>query len=36
MKVPDGWWINEDEIIVKSPGIAAKPKATGRPMSRIL
>jgi len=34
-KVPDGWWIDEDDVIVKGPGVTSKPKNTGGPMSQI-
>lgn len=34
MKVPDGWWIDEDDIIVKSKGVVTEKKNTGGPMSR--
>lgn len=33
-KVPDGWWVDEDDITVTGDGVAAKPKPTGGPMSR--
>ena len=33
-KVPDGWWVDEDDIEVISPGIKADTKTTGGPMSR--
>lgn len=33
-KVPDGWWVDEDDIEVIGPGVIAAPKNTGGPMSR--
>ena len=35
MKVPDGWWVDEDEVVYKGHGVTAKPKDTGGPISRI-
>lgn len=34
-KVPDGWWVDEDDITVTGDGVTAEPKDTGGPMSRI-
>lgn len=34
MKVPDGWWIDEDDISVIGKGVVAKPKDTGGLMDR--
>lgn len=33
-KVPDGWWVDEDDIEVVGPGVTAAKKDTGGPMSR--
>ncbi len=33
-KVPDGWWVDEDDINVIGDGVRAAPKNTGGPMSR--
>jgi len=33
-KVPDGWWVDEDDITVTGDGVTARPKSTGGPMSR--
>jgi len=33
-KVPDGWWVDEDDITVIGNGVTAAPKNTGGPMSR--
>jgi len=34
MKV-EGWWVDEDDIIIKGKGVTAKSKDTGGPMSKI-
>lgn len=34
-KVPDGWWTDEDDVVVVSDGVKAAPKNTGGPMSRV-
>jgi hypothetical protein len=34
-KVPDGFWVDEDQIDVTGEGVKAEKKATGGPMSRI-
>ena len=33
-KVPDGWWVDEDDITVIGSGVTAAPKNTGGPMNR--
>lgn len=33
-KVPEGWWVDEDDISVIGAGVVAEPKNTGGPMSR--
>ncbi len=33
-KVPDGWWVDEDDINVIGEGVTRKPKITGGPMSK--
>lgn len=33
-KVPDGWWVDEDDIVVTGSGVNRVPKDTGGPMSR--
>lgn len=33
-KVPDSWWVDEDDIVVVGDGVKAVPKKTGGPMSR--
>lgn len=33
-KAVDGWWIDEDDIIVKGKGITTPKKNTGGPMSK--
>lgn len=33
-KVPDGWWVDEDDVEVVGDGLTAAPKTTGGPMSR--
>lgn len=33
-KVPDGWWVDEDDLEVVGDGVKATPKDTGGPMSR--
>ena len=35
MKVPDGWWVDEDDVVVKGKGVLAKRKDTGGPMSKV-
>ena len=35
MKIPDGYWVDEDDIIVLDKGLNAKTKPTGGPMSKI-
>lgn len=35
MKVPDGWWVDEDDVVVLGEGVNAKPKTTGGPMSKV-
>lgn len=32
-KVPDGWWVDEDDVNVLGGGVFAEPKDTGGPMS---
>jgi len=34
MKMPDGWWVDEDDVCVIGHGVNAVPKNTGGPMSR--
>lgn len=34
MKVPDGWWVDEDEVEITGPGVNKVAKNTGGPMSR--
>ena len=34
-KAIDGWWVDEDDIIVKSKGVSVKEKDTGGPMSQV-
>lgn len=34
-KVPDGWWVDEDDITVVGKGVTAKTKDTGGPMSKV-
>lgn len=34
-KVPDGWWVDEDDIEIVGDGVTAKPKSTGGPMSKL-
>lgn len=33
-KVPDGWWIDEDDVQIVGPHLERQEKATGGPMSR--
>lgn len=33
-KIPDGWWMDEDDIIYEGKGVEAKPRNTGGPMSK--
>jgi hypothetical protein len=33
-KVPDGWWVDEDDVEIVGEGITTPPKNTGGPMSR--
>ena len=33
-KVPEGWWVDEDDVVVTGDGVTAAPKNTGGPMSR--
>ena len=33
-KVPDGWWFDEDDIVVVGDGVKAYPESTGGPISR--
>lgn len=33
-KMPEGWWVDEDDLDVVGPGVRASPKNTGGPMSR--
>ncbi len=33
-KVPEGWWVDEDDIEVIGDRVTAAPKNTGGPMSR--
>lgn len=35
MKVPDGWWVDEDDIIIIDAGVEVIPKDTGGQMSKI-
>ena len=34
MKVPDGWWVDEDDVTVIGKGVARVEKSTGGMMSR--
>ncbi len=34
-KLPDSYWTDEDDIVVVGPGVTAKPKTTGGPMSKV-
>ena len=34
MKIPDGWWVDEDDIIVIGQGVAVIKKDTGGVMSK--
>jgi len=34
-KVPDGWWVDEDQLRVTGTGVKAAKKDTGGPMSRL-
>lgn len=34
MKIPDGWWVDEDDIIIVNKGVTATKKDTGGPISR--
>ena len=34
-KVPDAWWVDEDQMTVVGDGVTVKRKDTGGPMSRI-
>ena len=34
MKVPEGWWVDEDDIVIISEGELTPRKTTGGPMSR--
>ena len=34
-KVPDSWWVDEDDVKVIGEGVTAKKKDTGGPMSKI-
>ena len=34
-KVPDGWWVDEDDVEVIGQGVAKVAKHTGGPMSKI-
>ncbi len=37
MKIPDGWWVDEDDIkILKTKRLEGNQKETGAPMSKIL
>lgn len=33
-KVPEGWWVDEDDVSIIGVGVLAEPKTTGGPMSR--
>ena len=33
-KIPDGWWIDEDDIVVKGKGLVREEKRTGGMMDR--
>lgn len=34
-KVPDAWWVDEDQVEVTGKGVSAPPKDDGGPMSRV-
>ena len=34
MKAVDGWWVDEDDIVVKNKGVMVEKKTTGGMMSR--
>lgn len=34
MKIPDGWWVDEDDVIVIGQGVAVTKKDTGGVMSK--
>lgn len=34
-KIPDGWWVDEDDIDFISNGVYNPPKNTGGPMSKV-
>lgn len=33
-KVPDGWWVDEDDLVKLEEGVPYVPKETGGPMSK--
>ena len=33
-KIPDGWWTDEDDLVVVGEGVTVERKDTGGPMSR--
>lgn len=35
MKVPDGFWMDADDVVVKGKGVTVKKKPTGGPISKI-
>jgi len=35
MKLPDGWWIDEDDVNVIGPGVVVHQSPNGGPMSKI-
>ena len=34
MKIPEGWWVDEDDVVVIGQGVITKKKDTGGPMSK--
>lgn len=34
-KLPDGWWTDEDDLVVIGEGVKQEPKPTGGPMSKV-
>ena len=33
-KIPDGWWVDEDDVSIIGDGVTAEPKDLGGPMSQ--
>lgn len=34
-KIPDGYWFDEDDVVVTGKGVTATPKNTGGPISKL-